>query len=221
MDPRRYNPLELDGFVEAVASERLIRDAAFLVDRESIAGFEVFPMSLRHYLALRLLGNPILLGQEPDSLEQLAQFIWTVSVDFKTGGQTEWMRKSGLILPDTPWLRTNRAMLRWADRWLAAADLRTRATTEAMQYAKDSLMDAPKGPARFHESYYSEACFWCSFMWRERQMIEEVVIEMPMKKLFQYYREAKERANGKAAMSNPSDEIKAKWQREQAQLRTN
>ena len=57
--------LEIPGYREAVARERLARDASFMPVTETVAGFELVPMTLRQYLILSLMRSPLLTGDTP------------------------------------------------------------------------------------------------------------------------------------------------------------
>src|SRR5436190_23240372 len=70
--------LEIPGFLEAVQREQFVRDAAFLRLSESVAGFELVPLTLRHYLILRATRNPLLWGGLP-SPNQLFNFLWMLA----------------------------------------------------------------------------------------------------------------------------------------------
>src|SRR6266436_5404501 len=77
----RPSALTYPPYLEAVAAERLSRDAAVLGVRESIAGFEVLPLSLFHLLLLRIMRHPLLAGQVPSPV-QLRDFLWALSPDY-------------------------------------------------------------------------------------------------------------------------------------------
>src|SRR5215469_9576092 len=78
---------------EALQRERIGRDVAFLhTDRftvcERIGDFEAVPLTLFHCNILRLAGSPFLPPFAPiDAIQpqELAQFLWVISPEFKPG----------------------------------------------------------------------------------------------------------------------------------------
>src|SRR5438046_741906 len=78
--------LDIPGYAVAVLKEQFSRDVAFLELNESVAGFELVPLTLRHYLILRSTRNPILWGDLPTP-NQLFNFLWLLSPEYN-GPQT-------------------------------------------------------------------------------------------------------------------------------------
>jgi hypothetical protein len=202
---------------ESVERERIARDAAFLPVREFISVFEVWPMNLRHYVALRTVHNPLLFGIIPQHIEHVAQFLWTVSVDYRPSrdAQVEWFNRSGLIEPKEPRLRTRLAMARRECQMRDCGALQARVIRDSQRYVADALADRPPRQAASGKSYYSDACFWCAMMGREYGTSIAEVMEMPLKQLFQFLKEIKEHNGKRDSLSNPSDAVIATWQAQQ------
>src|SRR5689334_3095256 len=74
--------LNIPGYASAVIKERLVRDAAFLGITESLGPFEVLPLTLRHWIILRLVGNPLILRDGTPSPDDLVNFLWLLSTEF-------------------------------------------------------------------------------------------------------------------------------------------
>jgi hypothetical protein len=213
-------PIVIPRLGEAIARERLIRDAAFLtVDRklltESIAGFEVHMMNLRHYTALRIAKNPFVLRGEP-GVAHLIQFIWTVSVDYRPSRKhyVKWVKNSGLIDPAPPRIRHWSLLNRWANRMSECLTLQVEAAKGVHQYLSETFQDRPpvKAGEGFNESFYSDACFWSATLAREYGVPLMDVLEMPLKQIFQYLKEIKDHHGKRDTLTNPSRELIAQWQ---------
>src|SRR5262245_22397906 len=88
------NVLEIPGYLQAVIRERVVRDAAFLGINETIAGFEVVPMTLRHYIILRVMGNPLIRENQTPAPEDVFNFLWLLSSKFtaKNSWAKRWFR---------------------------------------------------------------------------------------------------------------------------------
>ena len=85
---------EIPGYREAVMRERFARDAAFIHSpvaplNESIAGFTVAPLTLRHLLTLRISRSP-LFGIAIPSPGQISAFLWLLSPHYRPRGFRCW-----------------------------------------------------------------------------------------------------------------------------------
>src|SRR5438045_9607240 len=79
--------LDIPGFAEAVIKERLVRDAAFIGITESLGPFEVVPLTLQHWIILRLVRNPLVMDGTP-SPSDVVNFLWLLSTDFSHDDQS-------------------------------------------------------------------------------------------------------------------------------------
>lgn len=198
--------------VEAVLHERFVRDAAFLGVPETVAGFELKPFSLRHYLTLRIARNPILFGVDPMPGD-LAQFLWTCAVEYSphASDRKRFMKRCRRFVPPAPQFFETR---RWRRRFNRSLLELAKCAKAARGYYDEAMMDkpgiAPKS-AR-HADYYSEVAFWLSLF--EYRYTPEQVLDMPMKVLWQCLNEARERKEKKPTLFNPSDRIKGEVARE-------
>src|SRR5436190_22202349 len=73
--------LDIPGFAEAVIKERLVRNASFIGITESLGTFEVVPLTLRHWIILRLVRNPLVTSGTP-SPDDIVNFLWLLSAGF-------------------------------------------------------------------------------------------------------------------------------------------
>src|SRR5206468_3380665 len=77
--------LDIPGYKEAVAAERLAREVSFLPITESVAGFELVPMTLRQFLILSLMKSPLLTGGTPGPGD-LLDFLWLLNPNYNPKG---------------------------------------------------------------------------------------------------------------------------------------
>src|SRR5882724_1725267 len=70
---------KVPGLRKAVEQEQFIRHVSFLPVNESIEGFPVKPLTLRHLLVLRLQPSPLLSGTATPSPLDLVAFLWLLN----------------------------------------------------------------------------------------------------------------------------------------------
>lgn len=193
---------EIPGYAEAVEAERFNRDAIFLGLTEDIGKgkdkFAVLPLSLRHVLQLRLLRSPLLTIGLPASSHDIFRFLWTVWPDKSPKGRKQLLRRCRRFgIPRWGWLGRAKVLLRVQ-----------KITAAIRQYLTEAFADWPPG-GKGTESYYSNAAAYVSIFAREYGWSEAEVLDMPLKKLFQYYAEVRE-FHGKA-LFNPSGRLLNEW----------
>lgn len=213
--------LEIPGYARAVLHERVIRDAAFLGITESIGPFEVVPLTLRHWLILRMMHSPFLTKETP-SPSDVTNFLWLLSVDFSPSNRRAKRRFEKrcrkLFFPPRYLALLNTQSAR--DRHDAKREKKmieaAKIIDAARNYINESLQDRPPATKTsvFEADHYSDAAFFCSLFGREFGWSQEETLNMPVKRLFQYLNEVRERKGGRVPMFNPSDAIKANWLRE-------
>jgi hypothetical protein len=218
-----FNPLEIPEFIEAVLAERLARDAAFLGVSEDVAGFALRAMTLQDYLALGIAQNPLLNDAEPTE-DQLAAFLWFLSVDYDSASEQRRLRflKRCRVFaePTLPFLHTQRALRRWARRKQAADQRRLEITSAALAYVAETLQDRParREAHGYSPSYYSDAIYWCALLGREYGYPVREVLALPLKALFGFVMEIKEAHGVNEPHWNPSDRIISQWLARQNQF---
>jgi hypothetical protein len=204
------NVLDIPGYADAIAQERFIRDAAFLGVTETVAGFELKPFTLRHKLVLRAAKNPLVTRETPEP-GQLAQFLWVTSAEYSTDQKAfrSFMRRCRKFVPpaEPMFLETKR----WWKRFDAALLTMAKTLTEAREYLAEAMMDSPPQNSRlgFKPDYYSEVAFWVSLF--NYQYTAEQVLDMPLKVLYQFLNEAKDKQadpRKPALLFNPSDKVR-------------
>ena len=212
---------DIPGYAQAVEREALIRNAAFLPVNESIGGFEVMPMTLRHLVALRVARSPLLGGTLPAPVD-LAAFLWLLSPEFTLGESRARTRllaqcRREFMPVCKPWLRTSLAMTIWERKEIDRIGHAAQLIDAARGYVEEAFQDAPPPakPTPGQKSYYCDAISICALFGREFGWSEAQTMALPLKRLFQYLKVMQR--DGNQPLYNPSDSVVAKWQAEQQQ----
>jgi hypothetical protein len=192
--------LAIPGYQAALEREALVRDASFLPVTETVAGFECVPMTLRHFITLRMMRSPFLFGTTP-SPEDIAAFLWLLSPAYKPGTslRTRWNRR--------------RLIVKTAAK-LSTATGAAKLVHAIRDYVEDSLQDMqPIGEpvGCVHVAHFSDAAAMCASFGREFGWAEEAILQMPMKRLLQYTKEMRTAHGGKTPLCNPSDRVRSEW----------
>lgn len=202
-------------YLRALDRERLIRDVAFLPVNETIAGYEARPMTLRHYLSLRLARNPFVCGGTP--LERDAfLFLWQVSPSYSpadTAAKRRLYRRCRLdfIAPAMPLFHLPWRMRCWATTSANRAIRFVETSSAIADYYREATMDWPSSRGGDGKSYYSEAAGLCHEVASKYGWTIDQVLDCKLKALFQLLkiiRAEDQAAKGKQPiMFNQSDEL--------------
>lgn len=76
---------------EAVYTESVVREAAFLGVKLTLCGIKVNQFNPRHYMLLDFMSSPFIKGGIPTA-EQVCDFLWVVSPDFKEGDGAAYIK---------------------------------------------------------------------------------------------------------------------------------
>jgi hypothetical protein len=195
MEQATNSLLGIPDYAEALAKERLQRQAAFLPVLESIGPFEARPLTLTHYTILAVAENP-LLHKAPPSRAELAAFLWIVSPEFCAEARAR-----------------DRFLKRC--RVLNRPEVFSATLPEAVDYLADAL--AEKLPSRFEPGFqaelYSDVANICDRFACEYGWTQEYTMQLPLKCLLQYMKAQQRRANAgvpltqRVPLGNPSDKI--------------
>ncbi len=223
----RFSVLDIPGYAEAVIQEQVLRDAAFLGLKESIAGFQVMPITVWHYIALRLARNSVFLQEETPSPEDLANFLWILSPQYRPESRIlKWLffsRCKRIFGPPKflPLVNTRGAKARFNVRNRQRLINGARVLGEAKAYVAAAMQDRPpsKSINGFEPDYYSDGALFCSLFAREYRWSESEILRMPIKRMWQYLNEIRRNRNPKAILCNPSDVVMADWIRSRNQNR--
>lgn len=196
--------VEIPGFREAIKRENHVRDTSFLEGRYLLCGVEVEPLSLRRLIWLENAHNGFVVpwdwDDDGETFAHAIQFLYFVRPDYlppMSPRESFWQS-----------FRAGWKEQRFINRM--ARKNRNEVIAELSAFIKDAFMDGPKGggggevmPPRY-VSYpvhivdlFSEAGM--TFSYTE-------IMDMPLARLWQFYRIAAKRING-ATLTNPSDEI--------------
>ena len=174
---------QIPGLREAIEAEQHIRDTSFLELPESVCGFDVKPLTLRHVLTLGAVGSPFMRGGHPTP-NDLGAFLIVVG---------DW-----------------KGFNRWRNlRRLGRVEFR-KAVVAVDSFVKESFQDSPGGSGVDGVSYYSFAASIVDLFGREYGWREADILDAPVKRLFQYLK-AISRRNGETVLFNPSDRIRSQW----------
>lgn len=177
---------QIPGLREAIETEQHIRDTSFLDLPESVCGFDVNPLTLRHVLMLGAVGSPFLRGGHPLPVD-VGAFLIIVG-DWR--GFSKWsnLRKLGRVS--------------------------FRESVEQVDcFVKESFQDSPAESGIESVSYYSFAASIVDVFAKEYGWTEQAILNTPVKRLFQYLK-AISRRNGEKTFFNPSDKVRGDWLRE-------
>ena len=176
---------QIPGLRAAIEQEQLVRDSSFLELPESVCGFDVSPLTLRHVLALEAIGSPFICGGQPLP-HDFAAFLLTVK---PARGFARWnmLRRLGQVEYG-------------------------QAFEEISGFIGDAMQDSPGGAEvqGDYVSYYSFGASFVDCLAKEYGWSEAAILDMPLKRLFQYLKVISRR-NGETTFFNPSDKVRGKW----------
>lgn len=196
-------------FDEAVERQNLIRDLAFAGDSErplpeTIAGFEVMPMTMRHFVNLRLIHSPFICGGKPTPNDAIA-FLWQLNPEYSIANRrgkelfTDRCNRT-FIVPPEPMLHLQFLMARWAKVAVRRLQRYGEVLIGIGQYLEEALLDAPGGSGESRRaSYFSDAAGYCDRFAKEYRWPVEYAMNAPFKLTFQLGKliEARQRVENK------------------------
>lgn len=179
----------IPGYKEAVRLENQSRDLSFLSHRENICGMEVLSMNLKHFILLDGIRSPFLYERLGDPADAV-MFLWILSPEWKP---TKCREKKRLIKRCR---RLNYGQL----------------TKEILEYVKQTFQDSPSG--RTGEEYIpfmSCAAVFVDRLASQYGWTDETILNVPLRRLFQYQRAIRKRLDPKAILFNESDKVRGQW----------
>ena len=208
------NILDIPGYREAVCEERARRDAAFVDAPEIIGNFHISPMTLRRFLTLQSINHPFVHGQIPSPMELIA-FLWFMNPEFKIGGKQprSFARAASELIPpsrrlsDGFWGRVGRRKLERTQQRAALliAQIRT--------WWDDIFNETGGGPhvKGYVKEYWSFGIHVVFQIAQETGWSENDILDIPLKRLFQYRKFLRRTLNPKTPLFNPSDRVLSEW----------
>ena len=178
----------IPGFREAVNEETQNRELAFFSSPLPVAGVSVRHYSARHHLLLIGCDNHFLTGGIIRS-EDIAMFLWFVSPEYVAGNQKLRSRFIRRNVRGLPYAETKRAI-------------------ETYLSLQDWPASTPGG--KKHRDHVASVAFIVDRLALEYGWSDEMILEMPLARVFQYLRIMTMRADPKALMFSPSDRLISK-----------
>ena len=184
---------EIPGYLEAVNREQTARELAFLPAPLPICGVPIRHMNIRHYTLLSGCGNRFVRGGRPGVADVLG-FFWFMSPDYSTA---EGARERFVLKHRAAWDKR-------MDELVAGI----------AAYVDSVFMDSPSGGGGGGGKFYTAPAAGMvdtlafQYGWRD-----EDILEMPLARVFQYYKRISARLDPKAPQFNPSDRYVGEWLR--------
>lgn len=180
----------IPGYAEAVKQERSIRDQSFLDLPEAVCGVEVQPLTLRRMVLLESIGSPFVCGGPVTPYHVGAFFVALTGAT----GLKRWrlLRRVGLMNTEE----------------LVAA---------ITGFMDETFQDSPPGSSE-GISYYSNAAGLVDFAASQYGWPEDDILDIPLRRLFQYVKATTHRLNPSAIQFNPSDRVRGNYLKEQNAL---
>lgn len=175
---------EIPGYAEAVNSEQVARELAFLPAPLPICGVPIRHMNARHFILLRGCRNRFLTGGRPQPGD-LVGFLWFLSPEYRI---EPGYREAFAVE------RVN--MLNEMDLARAIYD-----------YLRAVWQDAPAGGGETGKQYTAPVAWLVDVLAHEYGWAEEAVLEMPLSRAFQYLRVIEMRSNPRKPQFNASDRL--------------
>lgn len=182
----RWN--DIPGLREEVKRENDVRDAAFLDLTTNICGIEIRQMTPRDMLILDGVDNPILNGGFPTPY-QLADFLWKLSPQFK----------------ERAWFRRYQFGRKCRNLDFVSAVIACR------KYIEDTFQDSPGGSGPAGVPYAGWPAHLVTSLSSNPVEAEQVILNTPLKRLFQYLKCIRRRNDPNCPMHNPSDKVKGDY----------
>lgn len=203
----------IPGYREAIAAEAEIREGAFLEAPEFICGVEVKALTLLHVLRLSAIRSQFVGKGKLNAAYYAAIYVWALSPQYEAA-----LCARKRIEPWAPrlaqWL-FNRVRRRFVRRLRRLSYVKLLQGIKA--YSDEAHQDGPesvKGEG-FAPSYYSGPTGVVARLAREFHWSEADVLNMPLKRLFQYTRWLTLQNDSKAVLFNPSDKVRGEFLKSQ------
>jgi len=211
----KFTSADFPGYVEAVARENLVRAAACLGMTERICGVEVMPLTARHVRLLALSNSPLLwrsikpevLATRPGIYADALAFLWIVSPKFKAGNTKARDKFLKSIRPvfKLSMVEVCREIAAYLDE--AYLDAGQSDITEKSYYAFEiSIVNS------MHRSWGLPVDFWENH-WLRRMVRrfsgQPCPLDVPLKIVWQNFKEQARYNNPETVLSNASDRVLA------------
>jgi hypothetical protein len=181
----------IPGYAEAINRETVNRELAFMARPLPICGIPIRHLSPRHHILLVGCENRFMIGGFVRR-EDVAMFLWFLSPEYQLD---------------------RAARDRWLKRTLRGLDYQ-RATDEIREYIEAVIQDWPASTGAGNgKSYMAPVATLVDILASQYGWPDEVILEMPLRRIFQYTRAIECRLNPKAILFNRSDRHVSEWLR--------
>lgn len=179
----------IPGYREAVEREQSAREQTFLGLTEFVCGVEVNPLTPRLFLILEEGESPFVCGGIPDHAD-VAQFFWIVSIDFVSGRGDLAKEFAKTRCPNIDF---------------------TSACVAIYAYIEAALQDSPGGSGGGRTEFASWVASLVHKIASRYHWSENDILNLPLKRAFQYTKLMRASDDPNAIMFNPSDRIVSKY----------
>lgn len=187
----QIDPGLIPGYAEAVAQEQSNRNLAFLGYPLPLCGMTIRQMTPRHVILLQECGNRFFAGGWP-TFEDVGMFLWFLSPHYQPGEE----HAKAFYRNIAKRAREENAMIE-----------------EITAYLVKVFQDAPASSGIQGKQYTASAAALVDVLAREYGWSDEEVLDKPLGRLYQYFREIQYRHNPKAPRFNRSDSYISAWLR--------
>jgi hypothetical protein len=179
---------DIPGLREAIKRENDSRDASFLDLTTDICGVPIRQMTPRDLLILDGIGNPLMAGGLPSPAE-LADFLWKLSPRYQEGHPIR--------------------------RFLFARSIRKlnylAAVRAVAKYIEETFQDSPASSGISSMPYAGWPAYLICDLSSNPVEAERMILNTPLKRLFQYLKVLRKKNDPKAPLHNPSDKVRGDY----------
>lgn len=172
----------------ALENEQLQRDISFIFDHEYIGNTKVYSLTPKLLSLLSIVKNNIICGGEITN-ETILSFLWTIKVKDTNEKQSEFVES--VIVQEN----INEVL------------------QDINDYFKNTFSDQLSGKENVTIPYWSNLAAIIDLFAREYGWSENIIINTPYKRLFQYIRIIVKRNNPEKILFNSSDTVKSELAR--------
>lgn len=204
--------LAIPGLREAIERETEKREFDFLGAPELLCGIEVMPLSIRRLLRLQAVNSPFLynadLHVEPSDV---AMFFWSLSPNYE---RALAVRQSCELVSFRLGSFAFGHIRRRFARQLRQLKL-GESSSACRQFVADAFEDSPGSNGVDGPTYYGWPAGYVGLLATEYGWTEDVILDLPLRRLWQHVRRLIRRNDPSATLFNPSDKVRGEWLREQ------
>lgn len=185
-------------YAAAVAQEKFLRAAAFVVTSERLGGLMVLPLNLWHVMALDTIGSPFVGRWEKVTSDDVLNVLWLLSPKYQANPLARrWFYYCHVY----PLVKSKERLMR--------------TSAQIFEFMDEAYVDAPGGGGAPRVSYYSAAAGLVDLLAGEYGWAEADILRLPLKRAFQYQRASLQRLAAEKGVSIPignrSDGIRTEY----------